>query len=190
MRSKLKRLRSHLGTKRSRRQSAYAVEYYSFARASLRTERAVTLPALYALEEFAERHLEGGRKSCEVMKTDLARTPLKVGDVDLVDTGMLGEVDLPPTILLSELPDSFAQLDAYIRVHSSSIDLVEALYLVDALSAEIRRKSEGLRAACQPRLAPAALQGAEDRDAGAILRQKFNEIFAQSAEWPCAMCSA
>jgi hypothetical protein len=36
------------------------------------------------------------------------------------------------------LPDSFAKVCAHIRGHSSSIDLVEALYLVDALSREIR----------------------------------------------------
>jgi hypothetical protein len=36
------------------------------------------------------------------------------------------------------LADSFAKLEANIRRHSSSIDLVEALYLVDALSREIR----------------------------------------------------
>jgi hypothetical protein len=73
-------------------------------------------------------------------KPDLARTALKVGDVDLVDTRLFGEVDLPPTVLFAKFPDSFAKLGANIRRHSSSIDLVEALYLVDALSCEIRAK--------------------------------------------------
>ena len=73
-------------------------------------------------------------------ETDLARTALKVGDVDLVNSRLFGKVDLPPTPFLSELPDSFAKLDANIRRHSSSIDLVEALYLVDALSRELRAK--------------------------------------------------
>ncbi len=63
-----------------------------------------------------------------MVKADLARTPLKIEDVDFVNTGMLGEVNLPPTILLSKPPDSFAQFDAYIRVHPSSIDLVETLF--------------------------------------------------------------
>lgn len=71
-------------------------------------------------------------------QSNLARTALQVRDMDLVNTRLFGEVDLPPTPFLSELPDSFAKLDANIRGHSSSIDLVEALYLVDALSADRR----------------------------------------------------
>ncbi len=67
-------------------------------------------------------------------KPDLTYTPLKIGNVDLVDARLFREVDLPPTPLFSELPNFFAKLDAYIRIHSSSIDLAEALYLVDALS--------------------------------------------------------
>jgi hypothetical protein len=58
--------------------------------------------------------------------------------MNLMNTRLFGEVDLPPTPFLSELPDSFAKVCAHIRGHSSSIDLVEALYLVDALSHEIR----------------------------------------------------
>ncbi len=77
-------------------------------------------------------------------KPNLTYTPLEVGDVDLVDARLFGEVDLPPTPLFSELPDSFANLDAYIRIHSSSIDLVEALYLVDALSAKNWARTETL----------------------------------------------
>jgi hypothetical protein len=43
------------------------------------------------------------------------------------------QVDLSPAVLLTELPDSLADLDADIRRHPPSIDLVQALYLVDAL---------------------------------------------------------
>jgi hypothetical protein len=73
-----------------------------------------------------------------VAKTDLARTSFEVRYMNLMNTRLFGEVDLPPTPFLSELPDSFAKVCAHIRGHSSSIDLVEALYLVDALSREIR----------------------------------------------------
>jgi hypothetical protein len=97
-----------------------------------------TLSTLYALQELAERHLEGSRKSRQMAKSYLPRTPLEIGDVDLVNTRLFGKVDLPPAPLLSELSDSLANLDANIGVHSSSIDLVEALYLVDALSRKIR----------------------------------------------------
>jgi hypothetical protein len=68
-----------------------------------------------------------------VAKTDLAGTSFEVRYMNLMNTRLFGKVDLPPTPFLSELPDSFAKLDANIRRHSPSIDLVEALYLVDAL---------------------------------------------------------
>jgi hypothetical protein len=73
-----------------------------------------------------------------VAKTDLAGTSFEVRYMNLMNTRLFGKVDLPPTPFLSELPDFLAKLDANIRRHSSSIDLVEALYLVDALSHEIR----------------------------------------------------
>ncbi len=86
-------------------------------------------------------------------QSDLACTALQVRDMDLVNSRLFGKVDLPPTPFLSELPDSFAELDAHIRGHSFSIDLVEALYLVDALSAEHRAKPSALRRVGQTALA-------------------------------------
>jgi hypothetical protein len=53
--------------------------------------------------------------------------------VDLMNSGVFGQVDLSPAVLFTELPDSFADLDADIRGHPPRIDLVQALYLVDAL---------------------------------------------------------
>jgi hypothetical protein len=50
-----------------------------------------------------------------------------------MNPGLLGQVDLSPAPLLSKLSNSFAELDTHIWGHSSSIDLAEALYLVDAL---------------------------------------------------------
>jgi hypothetical protein len=50
---------------------------------------------------------------------------------------LLGQVDLPPAALLAKLADAFSELDADIRGHSSSIDLADALYLVDTLSVGI-----------------------------------------------------
>jgi hypothetical protein len=66
-------------------------------------------------------------------KSHLAHTPFEIGDVDLMDAGVFRQVDLSPAVLLTELSDSFANLDADIRGHSPSIDLAEALYLVHAL---------------------------------------------------------
>ena len=66
--------------------------------------------------EPSEELLSRFREFCAAHgeKVDLARTPLKIRDMNLMNTRLFGEVNLPPTILLSELPDSFAQFDAYI----------------------------------------------------------------------------
>jgi hypothetical protein len=47
----------------------------------------------------------------------------------------LRQVDLSPGSFLAKLPNSLAELEAYVRGHPLSIDLVEALYLAHALSA-------------------------------------------------------
>jgi hypothetical protein len=89
-----------------------------------------------------------------VAETDLARSSFEVRYMNLMNTRLFGEINLPPTPFLSELPDSFAKVCAHIRGHSSSIDLVEALYLVDALSREIRVEDGSMARSCAlPRLA-------------------------------------
>jgi hypothetical protein len=103
-----------------------------------------SLSAFYTLQKLAERHLKGRCQSRQVAETDLARTSFEVRYMNLMNTRLFGKVDLPPTPFLSELPDSFAKVCAHIRGHSSSIDLVEALYLVDALSREIRAKDRSV----------------------------------------------
>lgn len=120
-------------------------------------------------------------------KSDLARPPLEVGDVDLVNSRLLGKVDLPPTPFLSELPDSFAKLDANIRRHSSSIDLVEALYLVDALSCEIR--AEDCSAVPVSRIGPGTPGRADDTTpvAGASA-QTENPMNSSTREAITVMC--
>jgi hypothetical protein len=134
----LKKAISHLDTNRSPRQRDNAFAEVCSENSVGPAGSPEALSAFYTLQKFAEGHIESRRKSCEMTKSDLARAPLEIGDVDLVNSRLFGKVNLPPTPFLSELPDSFAKLDANIRRHSSSIDLVEALYLVDALSREIR----------------------------------------------------
>jgi len=95
------------------------------------------LPAFDPFEKFAQRQIKGGCQSRQMAQPDLARSPLQVGDMDFVDSGLLGQVDLPPAALLAKLADAFSELDADIRGHSSSIDLADALYLVDTLSVGI-----------------------------------------------------
>jgi hypothetical protein len=134
----LKKALSHLDTNRSPRQRDNAFAEVCSENSVGPAGSPEALSAFYTLQKFAEGHIESRRKSCEMTKSDLARAPLEIGDVDLVNSRLFGKVNLPPTPFLSELPDSFAKLDANIRRHSSSIDLVEALYLVDALSHKIR----------------------------------------------------
>jgi len=68
----------------------------------------------------------------------LANPSFQIGDVHLVNARMLRQVDLSPGSSLAELPNSFADLEAHIWGHLPSIDLVQALYLADALSVGIQ----------------------------------------------------
>lgn len=147
------------------------------------------LSPFHAFQKLAERHLEGSGQSRQMAQSDLARTPFQIGNMDLVNTRLFGEVDLPPIPFLSELPDSFAKLDANVRGHSSSIDLVEALYLVDALSAKYRTKPQHSAESTQRPL-PESAPEQTGCETGAIPRQNFYAIFNESADGTCAMCSA
>jgi len=40
------------------------------------------------------------------------RSPLQIGDMDFVDSGLLGQVNLSPAALLAKLADAFSELDA------------------------------------------------------------------------------
>ena len=68
-------------------------------------------------------------------KPHLPNPSFQIGDVNLVNTRVLRQVNLSPASFLAELPNSLSELDAYVRGHPLSIDLAEALYLADALFA-------------------------------------------------------
>jgi hypothetical protein len=127
----------HLDLPRSRAYRAHVLGVDSVLRRLDKDGSSQGLSAFYTFQKLAERHLKGRCQSRQVAKTDLARTSFEVRYMNLMNTRLFGEVDLPPTPFLAELPDSFAKVCAHIRGHSSSIDLVETLYLVDALSREI-----------------------------------------------------
>jgi hypothetical protein len=84
-------------------------------------------------KKLAHGQSEGCGQSCQMAKSDLPHAALKIGYMHLMDSGLFRQIDLSPPSLLTEIPDSPAELGTDIRGHSSSIDLVEALYLVDAL---------------------------------------------------------
>jgi hypothetical protein len=75
-------------------------------------------------------------------KPHLANPSFQIGDVDLVNSRVLRQVNLSPASFLAELPNSLSELDAYVRGHPLSIDLAEALYLADALFAADQMREE------------------------------------------------
>jgi hypothetical protein len=164
----------HLDLSRSRAYRVHAFGVASVLRRPDKVGESDGLSAFYAFQKLAERDLEGGCQRCQVAETDLAHTALEVRYMNLVNTRLFGKVDLPPTPLLSELADSFAKLDANIRLHSSSIDLVEGLYLVDALSREIRAEDPSVVPVS--RIGPGLPGRADDTTAvaGMSARPKFS----------------
>ena len=98
--------------------------------------------AINALQKLAERQFEGGGQSRQMAEAHLANPSFQVGDVDLMNTRVLRQVDLSPGPFLAELPNSLAKLEADVRGHPLSIDLAEALYLADALFAAYQMREE------------------------------------------------
>ena len=120
-------------------------------------------------------------------KTDLAGTSFEVRYMNLMNTRLFGKVDLPPTPFLSELPDSLAKVCAHIRGHSSSIDLVEALYLVDALSREIWAENGFVVPVSY--IGPSVPEGADDTTAVAgTSAQSENPMNSSTREGIMVMC--
>jgi len=75
-------------------------------------------------------------------KSHLAHPAFQIGDVDLVNSRVLRQINLSPASFHAELPNSLSELDAYVRGHPLSIDLAEALYLADALFAAYQMREE------------------------------------------------
>jgi hypothetical protein len=109
-----------------------------------------TSPAVNAFQELTKGQFEGGGQGGQMAKPHLANPSFQIGDVDLVNSRVLRQVNLSPASFLAELPNSLSELDAYVRGHPLSIDLAEALYLADALFAadqmreELNRHAPGL----------------------------------------------
>ena len=74
-----------------------------------------------------------------MVQPHLAHAPFQIGDVNLMDAGLFRQVDLSPAVLLTEIADSLADLDADIRGHPPSIDLVDALFLLVYASDHAKR---------------------------------------------------
>ena len=188
VRGRLQKATFHLDLTRFRAHRVHAFGVDSVLRLPGKNRSSQGLSAFYALQKLAERDLEGGRQRRQVAETNLAHTSLKVRYVNLVNTRLFGKVNLPPTPFLSELSDSFAKLDANIRSHSSSIDLVEALYLVDALSRHKRYGDEqALPLPDDGRAMPALIDTVRADGNDAALRYRFYDEFFNQRQTPLSV---
>ncbi len=78
------------------------------------------------------------RECDKIVQADFPRSALDVRNVDLMDPGMLGQVDLPPALFLPQLPDSRAEPDARICSHPLRIDFVFTLNSAYTLFGDIK----------------------------------------------------
>ncbi len=60
--------------------------------------------------------------------------PMQVGDVDLMDAGLLGEIDLPPVPGAAQFPDALARRRTDVLCHAFMVVLADTLYLAHTLS--------------------------------------------------------
>jgi len=95
--------------------------------------RSIGRTALQSLQQFRERCFEGRGDLAQGAQPRLACTALKVRDVDLVDAGLLGKVDLPPTPGAAQLSDPLTRRCTDFLCHSPMFGLVDALYLAHTL---------------------------------------------------------
>lgn len=60
-------------------------------------------------------------------------TAFQIGDVDLMDAGLFGKIDLPLTFGAAYFPDTFSRRRADVLCHSPILGLADALYLAHTL---------------------------------------------------------
>ncbi len=87
-----------------------------------------------SLQQVRERCSESRCDLTECSQSRLACTALQIGNVDFVDAGLLGKVDLPPVPGAAQFPDPFTRRRTDVLCHASMIGLVLALYLAHTLS--------------------------------------------------------
>ena len=92
-----------------------------------------------SLQQFRERCSESRGDFAEGTQPRLAGSALQVGDVDLVDAGLLGKVDLSPAFGPAQLPDALARRRTDVLCHASMIGLAFALYLAHTLFGAVSR---------------------------------------------------
>ena len=89
--------------------------------------------ALQSLQQFRERCFQSRGDFAECTQPRLACSALQVGNVDLVDAGLLGKVDLPPALGPAQLSDALPRRRTDVLCHASMIGLAFALYLAHTL---------------------------------------------------------
>ena len=88
---------------------------------------------LQAFQQFREGSSQSEGDLAECPQSRLACTALQVRDVDLMDSRLLGKVDLPPALRAAQFPDSLACRRADVPCHAFIIGLAFALYLAHPL---------------------------------------------------------
>jgi len=101
-----------------------------------------TSPTVNTFQELTKGQFERSGQGGQMAKSHLAHPAFQIGDVDLVNSRVLRQINLSPASFHAELPNSLSELDAYVRGHPLSIDLAEALYLADALFAAYQMREE------------------------------------------------
>ena len=86
-----------------------------------------------SLEQFRKGNVKGGYDLVERPQARLSGSALQVGDVDLMDAGVLRKVNLPPIPGEAQLPDTFSRRSTDVLCHDIMFGLVYALYLAYAL---------------------------------------------------------
>lgn len=99
--------------------------------------------ALQSSQQFRERNLQGGSDLAQGSQPRLTGAALQIGDVDLVDAGLLGKVDLSPAFGAAQLSDALARRHTEVFCHAFIIGLAFALYLAHTLFGT--RKVENMR---------------------------------------------
>ena len=89
--------------------------------------------ALQSPQNLRQRSAQRGYNLAECSQARLAGSPLQVGDVDFMDTRMLGKVNLSPAFGPAQFSDALSSRRADVLCHSPMFGLVDALYLAHTL---------------------------------------------------------
>jgi len=89
--------------------------------------------ALQSLQQLRQCCSEGGGDLAECSQSWFPCATLQIGDVDFVDAGLLGKINLPPASGAAQFPDPLTRRRTDVLCHPFMIELAFALYLAHTL---------------------------------------------------------